>query len=437
MHGPLPAALGDLAELEDLDLHGNQLRGPIPAALGNLANLEDLNLRGNQLRGPLPAALGGLTELEVLALRGNRLDGPIPAALIGLTDLEVLDLSGNRLDGPLPHWLGDIVDLELLDVRGNRLSGPIPAALGNLANLQAIGLAGNAFAGCLPYQLRDLWADVAHDLAGLGLPFCLLGDLRLEGAALAPPFAAGTAAYTAAVGRDVAVTVVTATLHAAGASVTIRKGEQSYASGTALPLDLGLNRITVEVIPVDGTPTQSVHLAVTRGTDALITLALRPGADIVAVPAGTATTAAALFGGAEVSSVWKYNRDTRLWDLSYLPARGRGGFDIAGGDVLWVVASLSQTLAADGARPPDAPAATDPITLTLRRGGDMVAVPAGAATTAAALFGGAEVSSVWKYNRATRRWDLSYLPARGRGGFDIAPGDVLWVVAPRAQTVGG
>ena len=38
--------------------------------------------------------------------------------------------------------------------------------------------------------------------------------------------------------------------------------------------------------------------------------------------------------------------------------------------------------------------------------------------------------------RATRAWDRSYLPATDRGGFPIVPGDVLWVVASVAETVG-
>ena len=75
--------------------------------------------------------------------------------------------------------------------------------------------------------------------------------------------------------------------------------------------------------------------------------------------------------------------------------------------------------------------------LVLRAGGDFVAVPAGAATTAADLFGGTDVTRVWKYNRLTRAWDLSYRPRLGSGGFAIEPGDILWVVTPRAQTVGG
>ena len=429
LRGGIPAVLGGLAHLETLDLGGNRFDGPLPAALGGLRDLETLDLHGNRLRGPLPAALGGLRDLETLDLGGNRFDGPLPSWLGGLRDLRTLDLGGNRLSGPLPSWLADLAHLEVLDLGGNRLSGPLPSWLGDLADLRVIRLAGNALHGCIPHGLRDL---PAHDLSDLGLPFCLLRDLQVAGAALEPPFSAGEDAYSAAVGRGVTETALTALLHDDGDAVTIRKDGRDYASGDPLPLDLGSNPITVVAVPADGTPAQTVTVTVTRLTTDSIMLHLRQGSDMVAVPAGTATTAAALFGGAEVSSVWKYNRATRAWDLSYRP--GRGGFPIAGGDVLWVVAPVEQTLIAAGTPPLDAAAAA-PITLHLRQGGDMVAVPAGTATTAAALFGSAEVSSVWKYNRATRAWDLSYRP--GRGGFPIAGGDVLWVVAPRAQTVGG
>ena len=440
LHGEIPAALGDLAELETLALGGNRLRGVIPPALGGLADLELLELHGNRLHGPLPAALGDLSDLEILDLGGNRLDGPLPAALGDLSDLEILDLGGNRLDGPLPAWLGHLSHLERLDLRGNRLRGAIPAGLGDLADLRAIHLAGNALHGCVPHGLRALPAadggEPAHDLSDLGLPFCLLRDLQVAGAALDPPFSAGEEAYSAAVGRSVTEIVLTAALHDDGDAVTVRKGGRDYASGDALPLDLGSNVITVVAVPADGTPAQRVTVTVTRLAVDPVTLNLRRGGDIVPVPAGTATTAAALFGGAEVASAWKYNRATRLWDLPYLPARGRGGFPILAGDVLWVVALAEQTLIVPGAPPLDA-AAAGPIILNLRPGGDIVPVPAGTATTAAALFGKTDVSSVWKYNRATRLWDLFYLPSRGRGGFAIEPGDALWVVAPRAQTIGG
>ena len=94
MSGEIPAELGNLANLEGLWLHENQLSGEIPAQLGNLANLAHLNLRENQLSGEIPAELGNLSHLESLHLRGNQLTGCIPEELrdVPENDLEELGL---------------------------------------------------------------------------------------------------------------------------------------------------------------------------------------------------------------------------------------------------------------------------------------------------------------------------------------------------------
>ena len=47
------------------------LTGTIPAALGALTNLQNLDLGFNQLTGPIPTELGALTNLIVLRLTGN------------------------------------------------------------------------------------------------------------------------------------------------------------------------------------------------------------------------------------------------------------------------------------------------------------------------------------------------------------------------------
>ena len=54
-----------------LSLQSHRLTGPIPAALGDLTNLESLNLGFNPLTGPIPATLGDLTNLEWLNLGFN------------------------------------------------------------------------------------------------------------------------------------------------------------------------------------------------------------------------------------------------------------------------------------------------------------------------------------------------------------------------------
>ena len=56
--GEIPPELGNLDNLESLNLAGNDLSGEIPPELGNLANLESLNLKWNALCGEIPPELG-------------------------------------------------------------------------------------------------------------------------------------------------------------------------------------------------------------------------------------------------------------------------------------------------------------------------------------------------------------------------------------------
>ena len=46
MTGEIPAELGDLSNLTELSLSGNQLTGEIPTELGDLSNLTTLSLNG-------------------------------------------------------------------------------------------------------------------------------------------------------------------------------------------------------------------------------------------------------------------------------------------------------------------------------------------------------------------------------------------------------
>ena len=226
---------------------------------------------GAPLAGEKPASagrfrrpLGGLANLAELRLESNRLSGEIPAALGGLASLVALDLGSNRLEGKIPD------------------------AMGALSGLQFIRLTPNAvFSGCIPHGLRALLAvsvpdggPPAHDFSSLILPFCLLRVLQFSDVTLEPPFAGGTtpfiavtnpaAAYSASVPGSVTETVVTATLYDARDELTIHLAGKLYASGEALPLSPGPNRITIEVASADeALPIpEFVVVTVTRGTDA-------------------------------------------------------------------------------------------------------------------------------------------------------------------------
>ena len=171
-----------------LFLYENRLSGEIPPELGNLANLEDLSLRGDQLRGCVPTSLqdqlfnsGGPpfcasapeTDREALVALYNATDGPnwanenywLSGASIGewsgvTTDdngrVTWLYLSENRLSGEIPPELGNLANLEDLYLSGNELSGEIPSELGNLSNLESLFLSDNRLSGEIPSELSSL-----------------------------------------------------------------------------------------------------------------------------------------------------------------------------------------------------------------------------------------------------------------------------------------
>ena len=164
--GEIPRELGNLTNLQDLDLGGNRLTGEIPRELGNLANLKSLVLRYNRLTGEIPAELGNLAKLERLWLHDNKLSGMIPTELGNLTNLKSLVLSGNQLSGEIPAELGNLAKLEILVLGHNQLTGKIPVELGNFANLQRLNLSYNALRGDIPSGFGNFTHLGTLDLGG-------------------------------------------------------------------------------------------------------------------------------------------------------------------------------------------------------------------------------------------------------------------------------
>jgi len=156
LSGSIPAELGNLTNLINLNLSNNSLTGGIPAELGNLTNLESLHLEWNSLSGSIPAELGNLTNLIALTLSINSLSGSIPAELGNLTNLYRLTLSNNSLSGSIPAELGNLTNLYRLTLSNNSLSGSIPAELANLTALTFLNLSTNFLTGPLPHWLSDM-----------------------------------------------------------------------------------------------------------------------------------------------------------------------------------------------------------------------------------------------------------------------------------------
>ena len=154
-------------------LNGNRLKGELPAELGSLLSLAELDLSNNQLSGEIPAELGSLLNLRLLDLADNQLSGEIPAELGGLPNLRRLDLANNQLSGEIPAELGGLLNLQRLYLGRNQLSGEIPAAIGNLPNMIWLSLPDNQLSGEIPAELGNI-------------PTLVLDGNRLTGRVLRP-----------------------------------------------------------------------------------------------------------------------------------------------------------------------------------------------------------------------------------------------------------
>ncbi|MXX57127.1 MAG: hypothetical protein F4Z44_15330, partial [Gemmatimonadetes bacterium] len=181
LSGHIPPELGSLRELLRLSLGGNLLTRTIPRELGDLAKLKSLNLNVNRLEGTIPPELGNLTELTRLRLDQNELEGQIPSQLGGLTKLSGMNLGWNNLTGPIPPELGNLANLVGLNLDNNELTGPIPSELGSLTKLFGLALANNDLTGRIPPWVVDRKS---------------LAQLRLGGNALTGPIPPGLGSLT-------------------------------------------------------------------------------------------------------------------------------------------------------------------------------------------------------------------------------------------------
>jgi leucine-rich repeat protein SHOC2 len=154
--GAVPAEIGRLSALRELDLDCNELTS-VPAEIGQLTSLEKLYLGDNQLTS-LPAEIGQLTALEELYLEGNQLTS-LPAEIGQLASLEILDIRKNQLTS-LPAEIGQLTSLQRFDLSNNQLTS-VPAGIGQLTSPVRLNLVGNQLT-TLPAAIRELRA------AGLG-----------------------------------------------------------------------------------------------------------------------------------------------------------------------------------------------------------------------------------------------------------------------------
>lgn len=154
----LPAGLGNLVNLESLEMACLEKLEDLPEEIGKLRKLESLvidNGNGCSMNVKLPRSIGQLERLRVLRLYGA-LDGrdvgnepspraaknkALPDTLANLQSLEELDLGRNGIQG-VPREVGSLRGLKKLSLDYNDIHD-LPAFVGELKNLEELSLNAN------------------------------------------------------------------------------------------------------------------------------------------------------------------------------------------------------------------------------------------------------------------------------------------------------
>ncbi|KAL5804150.1 hypothetical protein ACOSQ3_030950 [Xanthoceras sorbifolium] len=170
------AMINLLPFLEVLRLSHCQLQHLPQIPFANFSSLTTLDISYNECHNSLiPSWVFGLSRLVFLDLSHNSFEGSIVDGVENLTSLRHLDLSSNHFNSSIPNWLSNFNHLEYLSLSGNDLQGSISRCvstrleslnlcncqlhgnltdqLGRFKNLKTLNLYNNSICGPIPLFL--------------------------------------------------------------------------------------------------------------------------------------------------------------------------------------------------------------------------------------------------------------------------------------------
>lgn len=173
-----PNDVSGLTKLKDLHIGNSFTAGCKLASLDfvkDLVNLEWLDIYYMELT--IPDCIGDLQNLNKLDIMNCTINGTLPSSIGDLSNLKTLNLRFNTVSCNIPKEIGKLVQLENLFIYGSSFCGNLPKEMGALINLQYFELGYNAFSGKLCEEIANLpicqkmWPDF-YDHTGLNLIDC-------------------------------------------------------------------------------------------------------------------------------------------------------------------------------------------------------------------------------------------------------------------------
>ncbi|WP_119343026.1 leucine-rich repeat domain-containing protein [Facilibium subflavum] len=154
----LPTTIGQLKELEKLNLNDCKLKG-LPDEIGHLTKLKRLQASNNKIEN-LPESVKNLTQLEKLELTKNKLSS-LPIGIENLQSLITLTLAQNKFVS-LPESIYQLQKLTYLYLSRNQLEA-LPNGISQLGKLRMLCLDDNQIR-TLPDDIENLSASVFINL---------------------------------------------------------------------------------------------------------------------------------------------------------------------------------------------------------------------------------------------------------------------------------
>ncbi|MFA6394131.1 MAG: leucine-rich repeat domain-containing protein [Patescibacteria group bacterium] len=139
-----------------IDLSGKGLT-EFPKDILSRPGVKKLILSNNRIKS-LPSEIGELTDIEELYLDGNELTGALPGEIRKMSELKILDAHNNGLTG-IPAEIGQLKNLQVINFSGNKID-TMPDEIGNIkGNLEVLNISGNGYSSDAIRKIEDMLPD--------------------------------------------------------------------------------------------------------------------------------------------------------------------------------------------------------------------------------------------------------------------------------------